>query len=97
MVRFYRDLIDACMRDRARFDMDPWKERMARIVADRDAERREKTAGLISESLGGDTLSLLPGVNQECPPRHARVGRSGRRRGGAPTPVRNVLPGVPPP
>jgi hypothetical protein len=31
--------------------MDPWRERMARIVADRDGERREKTAGLISESL----------------------------------------------
>jgi hypothetical protein len=32
--------------------MDPWRERMARIVADRDAERREKTADLLSESLG---------------------------------------------
>jgi putative protease len=52
MVRFYRELIDACVRDRAGFRMDPWRERMAGIVADRDAERREKTAGLISESLG---------------------------------------------
>jgi hypothetical protein len=52
MVRFYRELIDACVRDRAGFRMDPWRERMARIVADRDAERREKTSGLISESLG---------------------------------------------
>jgi putative protease len=51
MVRFYRDLIDACVRDRGGFRMDPWRERMARIVADRDGERREKTAGLISESL----------------------------------------------
>jgi putative protease len=51
MVRFYRDLIDACVGDRAGFRMDPWRERMARIVADRDAERSEKTAGLISESL----------------------------------------------
>ena len=51
MVRFYRELIDACVRDRAGFRMDPWRERMARIVADRDAERREKTAGLLSESL----------------------------------------------
>ncbi len=51
MVRFYRDLIDACLRDRAGFRMEPWKDRMARIVAGRDAERREKTAGLISESL----------------------------------------------
>jgi U32 family peptidase len=53
MVRFYRELIDACVRDRAGFRMEPWKDRMARIVADRDAERREKTAGLISESLSG--------------------------------------------
>jgi len=45
-------LIDACVRDRDGFRMDPWRERMARIVADRDAERGEKTAGLISESLG---------------------------------------------
>jgi putative protease len=52
MVRFYRDLIDACVRDRAGFRIGPWKERMAGIVAERDAERREKTAGLIGESLG---------------------------------------------
>ncbi len=52
MVRFYRDLIDACVRDRAGFRMDPWRERMARIVAGRDAERGEKTAGLIEESRG---------------------------------------------
>jgi putative protease len=52
MVRFYRELIDACVRDRAGFRMEPWKERMAGIVAGRDAERREKTAGLIRESLG---------------------------------------------
>jgi putative protease len=50
MVRFYRDLIDACVRDRASFRIGPWKERMARIVAERDAERREKTAGLITEA-----------------------------------------------
>jgi hypothetical protein len=30
--------------------MEPWKERMAEIVASRDSERREKTAALISES-----------------------------------------------
>jgi len=52
MVRFYRELIDAYVRDRAGFRMDPWRDRMARIVAERDAERREKTAGLLSESLG---------------------------------------------
>ena len=50
MVRFYRELIDACLADRASFRIDPWKERMASIVALRDAERREKTAELISES-----------------------------------------------
>jgi putative protease len=52
MVRFYRELIDACVRDRAGFRMEPWRERMARIVAGRDAERREKTSGLIAESRG---------------------------------------------
>ncbi|PWB61970.1 MAG: peptidase U32 [Deltaproteobacteria bacterium] len=51
MVRFYRELIDACVKDRSSFALGPWKERMAGIVAARDAERREKTAGLISESL----------------------------------------------
>jgi putative protease len=51
MVRFYRDLMDACARDRAGFRIEAWKERMAGIVSARDAERREKTAGLIAESL----------------------------------------------
>jgi len=51
MVRFYRELIDAYVKDRSSFALDPWKERMAGIVSARDAERREKTAGLISESL----------------------------------------------
>jgi putative protease len=50
MVRFYRDLIDSYLRDRSSFRMEPWKERMAEIVASRDSERREKTAALISES-----------------------------------------------
>jgi putative protease len=53
MVRFYRDLIDACVRDRAGFRMGPWRDRMAAIVAGRDAERREKTSGLIEEGRGG--------------------------------------------
>ncbi len=52
MVRFYRELIDACLRDRAGFRMEPFRERMAAIVAGRDAERREKTAGLIGEARG---------------------------------------------
>lgn len=52
MVRFYRELIDACLRDRAGFRMEPFRERMAAIVAGRDAERREKTAGLIGEAKG---------------------------------------------
>jgi len=50
MVRFYRELIDAYVRDRSAFRMEAWKERMAGIVAARDAERREKTADLIAES-----------------------------------------------
>lgn len=51
MVRFYRELIDSYVADRRTFSLEPWKERMAEIVRARDAERREKTAGLISESL----------------------------------------------
>ncbi len=50
MVRFYRDLIDAYLRDRPTFRMEEWKDRMAGIITERDAERREKTAALISES-----------------------------------------------
>jgi putative protease len=50
MVRFYRDLIDSYLGDRSSFRMEVWKERMAGIVTARDAERREKTAALISES-----------------------------------------------
>jgi putative protease len=50
MVRFYRGLIDSYLRDRSSFRMEAWKERMAGIVSARDAERREKTASLISES-----------------------------------------------
>jgi len=52
MVRFYRDLMDTCVRDRAGVRIEEWKTRMAGIVAARDAERREKTAGLIAESFG---------------------------------------------
>lgn len=50
MVRFYRELIDAYVGGRSAFRMEAWKERMAGIVAARDAERREKTADLIAES-----------------------------------------------
>lgn len=50
MVRFYREMIDACTADRASFRLEPWKERMAALVAARDAERREKTEALIAES-----------------------------------------------
>ncbi len=50
MVRFYREFIDAYVADRASFRLAEWKERMARIAALRDGERREKTAGLIAES-----------------------------------------------
>jgi len=51
MVRFYRELIDACLADRAGFRIGPWKERLASLVLARDAERRAKTEGLIAESL----------------------------------------------
>jgi putative protease len=50
MVGFYRGLIDSYLSDRSSFRMEAWKERMAGIVSARDAERREKTASLISES-----------------------------------------------
>jgi len=50
MVRFYRDLIDSYLRDRSLFRMEEWKDRMVGIITERDAERREKTTALISES-----------------------------------------------
>lgn len=50
MVRFYRELIDACLADRSSFRIEAWKARMERIASARDAERREKTEGLIAES-----------------------------------------------
>lgn len=50
MVRFYRAMIDAYLADRSAFRLREWKERMAVIAAARDAERREKTAGLIAEA-----------------------------------------------
>jgi U32 family peptidase len=53
MVRFYRGMIDACLADRSAFRMEEWKEQMAGIAAARDAERREKTEGLIAEAGGG--------------------------------------------
>lgn len=52
MVRFYRGLIDAYLASPATFRIETWKEKMAAIVAARDAERTEKTSGLIAESLG---------------------------------------------
>ncbi|MCL5966675.1 MAG: U32 family peptidase [Deltaproteobacteria bacterium] len=50
MVRFYRELIDAFLADRASFRIAEWKERMAGIALARDAERRARTEGLIAES-----------------------------------------------
>lgn len=50
MVRFYRGLIDAYLADPASFRMEEWTGRMAAIAAERDAERREKTSALISET-----------------------------------------------
>jgi len=50
MVRFYRGLIDAYTADPSSFRLGEWTGRMEKIVAARDAERREKTAALISET-----------------------------------------------
>jgi putative protease len=70
MVRFYRELIDECLRDRKGFRMEPFKDRMAAIVAGRDAQRKEKTAGLIEEAKGGPGLpgssSRDPAGNTAC-------------------------------
>src|SRR3989304_3661267 len=41
MVRFYRDLIDSYLRDRASFRMEPWKERMGGL----GSPRRPRGAG----------------------------------------------------
>ena len=52
MVRFYRDLIDACLAwpGDAPFDLSPWQARMARIQAERDAARSDGTRLLLEEA-----------------------------------------------
>jgi len=52
IVRFYRELIDACVSkpsDRA-FDLDPWRARLAAIQAERDARRSNTTLVLLNEA-----------------------------------------------
>jgi len=52
IVRFYRELIDACVSkppDRA-FDLDPWRARLEAIQAERDARRSNTTLVLLNEA-----------------------------------------------
>jgi putative protease len=52
IVRFYRDLIDAyeARPMRERFDLDPWKVRLASIQAGRDRQRTKGTRALLAEA-----------------------------------------------
>ena len=52
MVRFYRDLIDACLASPkgARFDLSPWRSRLSDIQAGRDTARAEGTRLLLIEA-----------------------------------------------
>ncbi len=52
IVRFYRELIDACVSrpsDRA-FDLGPWRARLEAIQAERDARRTNTTLVLLNEA-----------------------------------------------
>jgi hypothetical protein len=52
MVRFYRDLIDACLaspKDEA-FDLSPWRSRLASIQMERDSARSDGTRQLLLEA-----------------------------------------------
>jgi U32 family peptidase len=52
IVRFYRELIDACVSkppDRA-FDLGPWRARLEAIQAERDARRSNTTLVLLNEA-----------------------------------------------
>ncbi len=52
IVRFYRELIDACVSkpsDRA-FDLGPWRARLEAIQAERDARRANTTLVLLNEA-----------------------------------------------
>ena len=52
IVKFYRDLIDAYEGhpNGERFDVEPWKRRLAMIQADRDAQRGKGTQALLEEA-----------------------------------------------
>jgi putative protease len=52
IVKFYRDLIDACeaQPDPATFDTVPWEARLAAIRADRDLQRARGTKALLAEA-----------------------------------------------
>jgi putative protease len=52
MVRFYRDLIDACVASPKGepFDLSPWQLRLASIQAQRDASRSDGTRLLLAEA-----------------------------------------------
>jgi putative protease len=52
MVRFYRDLIDACLASPpdTTFDLAPWRSRLASIQLERDAARSDGTRQLLLEA-----------------------------------------------
>jgi hypothetical protein len=52
MVRFYRELIDACLASPKGepFDLSPWQSRLASIQAGRDTARSEGTRLLLIEA-----------------------------------------------
>jgi hypothetical protein len=51
-VRFYRELIDACLAKPADqpFDLDPWRLRLEAIRAERDSRRGNMTLVLLNEA-----------------------------------------------
>ena len=52
MVRFYRDLIDACLASPSveNFDIGPWRSRLASIQIERDTARSDGTRQLLTEA-----------------------------------------------
>jgi U32 family peptidase len=50
MVRFYRDLIDACLAKGETFDLAPWRSRLASIQMERDTARSDGTRQLLMEA-----------------------------------------------
>ena len=52
IVRFYRDLIDACLAspDADTFDLAPWRSRLASIEMERDSARSDGTRQLLMEA-----------------------------------------------